>query len=96
MKSYAKFEAEIYVLSEAEGGRHKPFRTGYAPQFFFRTADLTGTVKLPQATEMCMPGDNVTLNIDLISEVVMEKGERFAIREGGRTVGRGIITKVSA
>jgi len=89
-----KFKAEIYALKKEEGGRHKPFFTGYRPQFYFRTTDVTGTVKLPSGVEMVMPGDNVNLEIDLITDVAMEKGLRFAIREGGRTVGAGSVTDV--
>ncbi|MBE0460191.1 MAG: elongation factor Tu [Candidatus Aminicenantes bacterium] len=89
-----KFKAEIYALKKEEGGRHKPFFTGYRPQFYFRTTDVTGTVKLPSGVEMVMPGDNVNLEINLISDVAMEKGLRFAIREGGRTVGAGSVTDV--
>lgn len=89
-----KFKAEIYALKKEEGGRHKPFFTGYRPQFYFRTTDVTGTVKLPSGVEMVMPGDNVNLEIDLITDVAMEKGLRFAIREGGRTVGAGSVTDI--
>jgi len=89
-----KFRGEVYVLSKEEGGRHTPFFTGYRPQFYFRTTDVTGTVKLPEGVEMVMPGDNVNLEVELISPVAMEKGLRFAIREGGRTVGAGTVTDV--
>jgi elongation factor Tu len=82
------------VLSKEEGGRHTPFFTGYRPQFYFRTTDVTGTVKLPEGVEMVMPGDNVNLEVELISPVAMEKGLRFAIREGGRTVGAGTVTDI--
>lgn len=90
------FEAEIYVLTDEEGGRHTPFFTAYRPQFFFRTADVTGNVKLHEGTEMVMPGDNATLNVQLLTSVALEKGQRFAVREGGRTVGAGVVSKVLA
>jgi elongation factor Tu len=93
---HTKFKAEIYVLSKDEGGRHTPFFNGYRPQFYFRTTDVTGVAKLPEGTEMVMPGDNVALEIDLITPVAMEKGLRFAIREGGRTVGAGTISEIIA
>jgi elongation factor Tu len=88
------FEAEVYVLSKEEGGRHTPFFSGYRPQFYFRTTDVTGTVKLLGGAEMCMPGDNVRMGVELIYPVAMEEGLRFAIREGGRTVGSGVVTKI--
>src|ERR1700723_3715670 len=91
---HTKFKGEIYVLSKEEGGRHTPFFNGYRPQFYFRTTDVTGTAKLPEGTEMVMPGDNVQLEIELHTPVAMEKGLRFAIREGGRTVGAGTITEI--
>ena len=91
---HRKFRAEIYALKKEEGGRHTPFFTGYRPQFYFRTTDVTGTVKLASGVEMVMPGDNVNLEIDLISDIAMEKGLRFAIREGGRTVGAGSVTEI--
>jgi elongation factor Tu len=91
---HRKFKAEIVALTKEEGGRHTPFFTGYRPQFYFRTTDVTGTAKLPQGVEMVMPGDNVNLEIELITDVAMEKGLRFAIREGGRTVGAGSVTEV--
>ncbi|KAK9807157.1 hypothetical protein WJX73_001248 [Symbiochloris irregularis] len=94
IKAHKKFEGEVYVLTKDEGGRHTPFFSNYKPQFFFRTADITGTVTLPQGTEMVMPGDNVSANFELISPVAMEQGLRFAIREGGRTVGAGVVSKV--
>jgi len=94
IKPHHHFKAEIYVLKKEEGGRHTPFFTGYRPQFYFRTTDVTGTAKLPQGVEMVMPGDNVNLEIELITDVAMEKGLRFAIREGGRTVGAGTVTEV--
>jgi elongation factor Tu len=90
-----KFKAEIYALKKEEGGRHTPFFTGYRPQFYFRTTDVTGSVKLPSGVEMVMPGDNVNLEIELITDVAMEKGLKFAIREGGRTVGAGTVTNIT-
>jgi len=94
IKPHTKFKAEVYVLSKEEGGRHTPFVSGYRPQFFFRTTDVTGTLNLPDGVEMVMPGDNITMTIELISNVAMEQGSKFAIREGGRTVGAGTITQV--
>ena len=91
---HKKCKAEVYVLTKEEGGRHTPFFNGYRPQFYFRTTDVTGVATLPEGTEMVMPGDNVNLSIDLITEIAMEKGLRFAIREGGRTVGAGTITEI--
>ncbi len=91
---HTNFEGEVYVLSKDEGGRHTPFFNGYRPQFYFRTTDVTGVATLPEGTEMVMPGDNVKLVIELISEIAMEDGLRFAIREGGRTVGAGVVTKI--
>ena len=91
---HTKFEGEVYVLSKEEGGRHTPFFNGYRPQFYFRTTDVTGAVELPQGTEMVMPGDNIKVTVSLISPIAMEEGLRFAIREGGRTVGAGVVTKV--
>lgn len=91
---HTHFKAEVYVLSKDEGGRHTPFFTNYRPQFYFRTTDVTGTCKLPQGVEMVMPGDNVTIEVELIAQVAMEKGLRFAIREGGKTVGAGRVTEV--
>jgi elongation factor Tu len=93
---HTKFKGEVYVLSKEEGGRHTPFFNGYRPQFYFRTTDVTGVAHLPEGTEMVMPGDNVTVEIELITPVAMEKGLRFAIREGGRTVGAGTITEIVA
>jgi elongation factor Tu len=93
---HTKFKAEVYVLSKEEGGRHTPFFTNYRPQFYFRTSDVTGTVALPTGVEMVMPGDNVSVEISLIAPVAMEKGQRFAIREGGRTIGAGRISEVVA
>jgi elongation factor Tu len=91
---HTKFEAEIYVLSKDEGGRHTPFFDGYRPQFYFRTTDVTGAVDLPEGVEMVMPGDNVKVNIELHAPIAMEEGLRFAVREGGRTVGAGVVSKV--
>jgi elongation factor Tu len=91
---HTNFESEVYILSKDEGGRHTPFFNGYRPQFYFRTTDVTGVASLPEGTEMVMPGDNVKLKIELISEIAMEEGLRFAIREGGRTVGAGVVTKI--
>ena len=91
---HTKFEAEVYVLSKEEGGRHTPFFKGYRPQFYFRTTDVTGEVQLPAGVEMVMPGDNIKMSIQLIAPVAMEEGVRFAIREGGRTVGSGVVAKV--
>jgi len=91
---HKKFEGEVYILSKEEGGRHTPFFSGYRPQFYFRTTDVTGVANLPEGTEMVMPGDKVNLKVDLISEIAMEEGLRFAIREGGRTVGAGVVTKI--
>ena len=91
---HQKFRGEVYVLSKEEGGRHTPFFTGYRPQFYFRTTDVTGVVRLPEGTEMVMPGDNVNLTVELITPVAMDKGLRFAIREGGRTVGAGTVTEI--
>jgi elongation factor Tu len=93
-KPHSKFEGAIYVLTKEEGGRHKPFFSKYRPQFFIRTTDVTGTVTLPEGTEMVMPGDNVTISVELICPVAMEEGMRFAIREGGRTIGAGTISKL--
>ena len=94
IKPHTKFDSEVYVLSKEEGGRHTPFFNGYRPQFYIRTTDVTGSIKLPDGMEMVMPGDNVKMEIDLIMPVALEEGLRFAIREGGRTVGAGVITKV--
>jgi len=91
---HTKFECEVYVLSKEEGGRHTPFFSNYRPQFYFRTTDVTGSVELPEGTEMVMPGDNVKMVVDLISPIAMEDGVRFAIREGGRTVGAGVVAKI--
>ena len=91
---HSKFTAEVYVLTKEEGGRHKPFFDGYRPQFYFRTTDVTGVIKLPEGTEMVMPGDNIIMEIDLITTIAMEEGLRFAIREGGRTVGSGVVSSI--
>ena len=91
---HTHFEAEVYVLDQKEGGRHKPFFSNYRPQFYFRTTDVTGTIALPEGTEMCMPGDNTPMTVELIAPIAMDEGLRFAIREGGRTVGAGAVTKV--
>ena len=91
---HSQFEGQVYVLTKDEGGRHKPFFSNYRPQFFFRTTDVTGQVSLPEGTEMCMPGDNTTMTVELIAPIAMEEGLRFAIREGGRTVGAGRVTKI--
>ena len=94
IKPHSKFKAQVYVLSKEEGGRHTPFFNNYRPQFYFRTTDVTGVISLPEGTEMCMPGDNVEMSIDLITKVAMAPGLRFAIREGGRTVGAGSVTEI--
>jgi elongation factor Tu len=94
IKPHTKFKAEIYVLSKDEGGRHTPFFSNYRPQFYFRTTDVTGSVKLPEGVEMVMPGDNVSVEVELITPVAMEKTMRFAIREGGKTVGAGRIAEI--
>jgi elongation factor Tu len=91
---HTKFKAEVYVLSKEEGGRHTPFFNGYRPQFYFRTTDVTGILHLPEGTEMVMPGDNVNIVGELITPVAMDEGLRFAIREGGRTVGAGVVSKI--
>jgi elongation factor Tu len=91
---HTNFEAEVYILSKDEGGRHTPFFNGYRPQFYFRTTDVTGSCDLPEGVEMVMPGDNVKMVVKLISPIAMEEGLRFAIREGGRTVGAGVVSKV--
>ncbi len=94
VQTHQEFEAEVYVLAKDEGGRHKPFMNGYRPQFYIRTADVTGEIQLPDGVEMVMPGDNVTLKVKLIVPVVLEEGLRFAIREGGKTIGAGVVTKI--
>jgi elongation factor Tu len=91
---HTKFEAEVYVLSKDEGGRHTPFFNGYRPQFYFRTTDVTGACDLPEGVEMVMPGDNVKMTVSLIAPIAMEEGLRFAVREGGRTVGAGVVSKI--
>jgi elongation factor Tu len=91
---HTKFKGQVYVLKKEEGGRHTPFFNGYRPQFYFRTTDITGSLQLPEGTEMCMPGDNVTMTIELIHKIAIEEGLRFAIREGGRTVGSGVVTEI--
>ena len=91
---HTKFKGEVYVLTKEEGGRHTPFFNGYRPQFYFRTTDVTGSSQLPEGTEMVMPGDNVALSVELIAPIAMEKGVRFAIREGGRTVGAGTVAEI--
>jgi elongation factor Tu len=91
---HTKFKAEVYVLSKEEGGRHTPFFTGYRPQFYFRTTDVTGVAELPTGVEMVMPGDNTQMTVELIMPIAMEQGLRFAIREGGRTVGAGTVTEI--
>ena len=95
MRPHAKFTGQVYVLSKDEGGRHTPFFNNYRPQFYFRTTDVTGVCELPAGTEMCMPGDNVEMTIELIHPVAMEQGLRFAIREGGRTVGSGVVVAIN-
>jgi elongation factor Tu len=92
---HTKFKAEVYCLKKEEGGRHTPFFSGYRPQFYFRTTDVTGVANLPENTEMVMPGDNVEMSIELIQPIAMDKGLRFAIREGGRTVGSGVVTEIN-
>ncbi|MDO6353796.1 MULTISPECIES: elongation factor Tu [unclassified Caloramator] len=91
---HKKFEGQVYVLKKEEGGRHTPFFNGYRPQFYFRTTDVTGTIKLPEGVEMCMPGDHINMEVELITPIAMEEGLRFAIREGGRTVGAGVVAKI--
>ena len=96
IKPHTKFECEVYVLTKEEGGRHTPFFKGYRPQFYFRTTDVTGNVQLPDGVEMVMPGDNIKMTVELINPIAMEEGLRFAIREGGRTVGAGVVSKIIA
>ncbi|MBQ9115961.1 MAG: elongation factor Tu, partial [Clostridia bacterium] len=91
---HTKFKGQVYVLTEKEGGRKKPFFTGYRPQFYFRTTDVTGNISLPADVEMCKPGDNVIMDVELITPIAIEDGLRFAIREGGRTVGSGVVTAI--
>ncbi len=93
---HTDFDAEVYILSKEEGGRHTPFFNGYRPQFYFRTTDVTGTIELPKDKEMVLPGDNVTMTVKLLAPIAMEEGLRFAIREGGRTVGAGVVAKIIA
>ena len=94
VKPHTDFEAEVYVLSKDEGGRHTPFFSNYRPQFYFRTTDVTGSISLPDGVDMVMPGDNITVNVQLITPIAMEETMRFAIREGGRTVGAGRVAKI--
>jgi len=96
IKPHTKFQAQVYVLKKEEGGRHTPFFPGYRPQFYIRTTDVTGAIELPSGMEMVMPGDNVEMGVELIVPVAIEEGLRFAIREGGRTVGSGVVTKITA
>ena len=91
---HTKFKGQVYVLTKDEGGRHTPFFNNYRPQFYFRTTDVTGIISLPEGVEMCMPGDNVVMSVELITPIAIEKGLRFAIREGGRTVGSGVVTEI--
>jgi len=95
IKPHTKFKGQVYVLSKDEGGRHTPFFNNYRPQFYFRTTDVTGVISLPEGTEMCMPGDNVDMDVELITPIAIEKGLRFAIREGGRTVGSGVVIEIN-
>jgi len=95
IKPHTKFKGEVYILTKEEGGRHTPFFNGYRPQFYFRTTDVTGVAHLPEGTEMVMPGDNIQMNIELITTIAIEEGLRFAIREGGRTVGAGVVTAIN-
>ncbi len=95
MKPHKKFKAEAYILTKEEGGRHTPFFANYRPQFYFRTTDVTGVVTLPAGTEMVMPGDNISFDVELITPIAMEEKLRFAIREGGRTVGAGVVAKIT-
>ena len=95
IKPHTKFTGQVYVLSKDEGGRHTPFFNNYRPQFYFRTTDVTGVISLPEGTEMCMPGDNVDMNVELITPIAIENGLRFAIREGGRTVGSGVVIAIA-
>jgi elongation factor Tu len=94
IKPHTKFKAEVYVLKKEEGGRHTPFFAGYKPQFYFRTTDVTGGIKLPEGVEMVLPGDNATFEVDLIVPIAMDTGLRFAVREGGHTVGAGVVTEI--
>ncbi len=94
VKPHTKFMGELYILTKEEGGRHTPFFDGYRPQFYFRTTDVTGAAKLPEGREMVMPGDNVTIAVELLQPIALEKELRFAVREGGRTVGAGVVTEI--
>jgi elongation factor Tu len=94
IKPHKKFKAEVYILTKEEGGRHTPFFKGYRPQFYFRTTDVTGSIKLPDSVEMVMPGDNIAMEVELITPIAMDKQLRFAIREGGRTVGAGVVADI--
>jgi elongation factor Tu len=94
IKPHKKFKAEVYILTKEEGGRHTPFFKGYRPQFYFRTTDVTGSIKLPDNVEMVMPGDNIAMEVELITPIAMDKQLRFAIREGGRTVGAGVVADI--
>ena len=94
LRPHTKFTAQVYVLTKEEGGRHTPFFSNYRPQFYFRTTDVTGTITLPEGVEMVMPGDNITMTVELITPIALEKELRFAIREGGRTVGSGVVAEV--
>jgi len=94
IKPHTKFKAEVYILRKEEGGRHTPFFNGYRPQFYFRTTDVTGSVTLPEGVEMVMPGDNLSVEVELLAPIAMDEALRFAIREGGRTVGAGSVTKI--
>ena len=95
VKCHNKFTAQVYVLTKDEGGRHTPFFNNYRPQFYFRTTDVTGVITLPEGTEMCVPGDNVEMDVELITPIAIEEGLRFAIREGGHTVGSGVVTAIN-
>ncbi|MBQ2719960.1 MAG: elongation factor Tu, partial [Clostridia bacterium] len=92
---HTKFKGQVYVLKKEEGGRHKPFVSNYRPQFYFRTTDVTGVITLKEGVDMCMPGENVTINVELITPIAIEEGLRFAIREGGKTVGSGIVASIA-
>ena len=96
IKPYSKFKGEAYILTKDEGGRHTPFFSNYRPQFYFRTTDVTGAVELPSGTEMVMPGDNIAISVELITPIAMDEGLRFAIREGGRTVGAGVVSSIES
>ena len=96
IKPHSKFKGEAYILSKDEGGRHTPFFSNYRPQFYFRTTDVTGAVELPAGTEMVMPGDNIAITVELIAPIAMDEGLRFAIREGGRTVGAGVVSSIQS